>query len=69
MTWVTSWNQSGVQWRNLSFAEIMWLVHTDTIQRMKESAPNRVRLYLTETKDYTALREWDNSQLKDSQDK
>lgn len=28
-----------------------------------------VRQYLTQVKDYTALREWDKAQMKDSKDK
>lgn len=69
MNWVTAWNQSGVRWREMSFAEMLWLVHTTTLQNLKEEQPHKVRLYLTQTRDYTALREWDKSQLKDSQDK
>lgn len=60
---------SGVKWKELSFAEILWIVHQSTIERLKEDKPNQVRMYLNETKDYTALREWDKSQLKDSSDK
>jgi len=45
------------------------MVHLSTIESLKEDKPQMVRLYLTQTKDYTALREWDKSQLKDSQDK
>ena len=45
------------------------MVHLTTIENLKEDKPNQVRLYLTQTKDYTALREWDKSQMKDSTDK
>lgn len=45
------------------------MVHTSTIHRLKEDKPQQVRKYLNDTKDYTALREWDKSQMKDSQDK
>jgi len=45
------------------------MVHLSTIERLKEDKPHLVRMYLTQTKDYTALREWDKSQLKDSKDK
>lgn len=69
MSLVTSWNLNGVRWRELSFTEILWLAHTTTIERMKEEKPHQVRLYLNQTKDYTALREWDKSQMKDSSDK
>lgn len=69
MTLVTSWNSSGVRWRDFSFAEILWLAHSTTIERLKEDKPHQVRLYLTQTKDYTALREWDKSQMKDTSDK
>lgn len=69
MTLVTSWNMQGVRWREFSFAEILWLAHITTIEKMKEDKPHKVRLYLTQTKDYTALREWDRSQMKDSSDK
>lgn len=48
---------------------MLWMVHLSTIERLKEDKPNQVRMYLTQTKDYTALREWDKSQLKDSRDK
>lgn len=69
MTLVTSWNLEGVRWREFSFAEILWMVHINTIERLKEDKPNQVRMYLNQTKDYTALREWDKSQMKDSADK
>jgi hypothetical protein len=69
VTLVTSWNLNGVRWRELSFTEILWLAHTATIAGLKEDNPRQVRMYLTQTKDYTALREWDKSQLKDSKDK
>ena len=54
-----------MQWREFSFAEILWMAHTTAIERMKEEEPHQVRLYLTQTKDYTALREWDKAQMKD----
>jgi len=66
---VTGWNINGVRWRDFSFTEVLWLAHVTTIQRLKEDKPNQVRLYLNQTKDYTALREWDKSQMKDSADK
>lgn len=65
MSIITSWNMNGVRWRELSFVEILWLAHTATIERMKEDKPHQVRLYLTQTRDYTALREWDLSQMKE----
>jgi hypothetical protein len=58
-----------VKWKELSMAEMLWMVHLSTIERLKEDKPQQVRLYLNQTKDYTALREWDKSQLKDSSDK
>jgi hypothetical protein len=58
-----------VKWKEFSFAEMLWTVHLSTIERLKEDKPHQVRLYLNQTKDYTALREWDKSQLKDSSDK
>ena len=69
MTLVTSWNLNGVRWREFSLAEILWFAHITTIERMKEEKPHQVRLYLNQTRDYTALREWDRSQMKDSSDK
>jgi hypothetical protein len=48
---------------------MLWTVHLSTIEQLKEDKPQQVRMYLTQTKDYTALREWDKSQLKDSRDK
>jgi hypothetical protein len=45
------------------------MAHLTTLENLKEDAPKQVRLYLTQTKDYTALREWDKSQMKDSTDK
>ncbi len=53
----------------MSFAEMLWMAHLTTIERLKEDKPHQVRLYLNQTKDYTALREWDKSQMKDSADK
>lgn len=58
-----------MRWRDFSFTEILWSAHTHTIEHLKEDKPHLVRLYLTQTKDYTALREWDKAQLKDSSDK
>lgn len=69
MSLVTSWNMNGIRWRDFSFAELLWLAHTTTLQRLQEDKPNQVRLYLTQTRDYAALREWDKSQIKDSADK
>lgn len=66
---VTSWNVNGVRWRELSFVEILWLAHTSTLEKLKEDNPRQVRMYLTQVKDYTALREWDMAQMKDSKDK
>ena len=66
---VTSWNMSGIRWREFSFSEILWFAHISTIERMKEDKPHQLRLYLTQTKDYTALREWDLSQMKDRSDR
>lgn len=65
---VTSWNRGGVRWRDFSGAELIWLVHTSTIDQMKEDAPRSVRRYLTDTKDFAALREWDKAQMKESSD-
>ena len=48
---------------------MLWMAHTTTVQRLKEDKPHQVRMYLNQTKDYTALREWDKSQMKDSTDK
>ncbi len=59
----------GVRWREFSFTEMLWLAHLTTIERLKADKPHQVRLYLNQTKDYTALREWDRSQMKDSTDK
>lgn len=69
MSLVTGWNINGVPWRTFSFTEILWLAHLTTIEHLKSDKPHQVRLYLTKTKDYTALREWDRSQMKDSSDK
>lgn len=60
---------NGIRWREFSLAELLWIAHTTTIQQLKEDKPSQVRRYLTQTKDYTALTEWDKSQLKDSTDR
>lgn len=60
---------NGVRWREFSFAELLWVAHTNTIESLKADKPHQVRMYLNQTKDYTALREWDKSQMKDSSDK
>lgn len=65
---MTSWNLNGVRWREMSATEIMWLVHTTTLDQLKEESPSKVRLYLTQMKDYDALRDWDVSRMKDSHD-
>lgn len=59
----------GVPWRGFSAVEILWVAHTNTIESLKADKPQQVRMYLTQTKDYTVLREWDKSQMKDSSDK
>ena len=58
-----------MKWKEFSFAEVLWMVHLSTVESLKEDKPQQVRLYLNQTKDYTALREWDKSQMKDSKDK
>lgn len=63
---VTNWNLSGVRWREFSLAEMMWVVHISTLQQMKEDSPGQVRRYLTQMKDYTALRDWDKEQMKEA---
>lgn len=62
---ITAWNISGVRWREFSIIELLWIAHTGTLQGMKASNPKGVRMYLTQVRDYTALREWDKAQLKD----
>lgn len=69
MSLVTSWNLNGVRWREFSLAEIIWMVHTTALEHMKQENPGGVRLYLTQVRDYTALREWDTSRMKDSSDR
>lgn len=66
MSLVTSWNLNGVRWREFSAVEIIWLVHTTTVEWMKVDRPQSVRMYLNQTRDYTALREWDKSRMSDS---
>lgn len=56
----------GIRWREFSAVEILWFAHTNTVERMKEDKSPQIRLYLTTTKDYTSLREWDKVQMKDS---
>lgn len=63
---ITSLTNQGISWRGLSAVELIWLVHTNTIERLKEERPQQVRIYLNATKDYTSLREWDKSQMKES---
>lgn len=50
----------------MSATEILWMSHINTIEQLKENSPSQVRRYLTDTKDYTALTEWDKSQMKES---
>lgn len=56
----------GVRWREFSAVEILWYAHTNTVERMKEDKAPNIRIYLTATRDYTSLREWDKVQMKDS---
>jgi hypothetical protein len=44
------------------------MVHVQTLEQLKEDKPNQVRQYLNQTRDYTALREWDKSQMKEKND-
>lgn len=60
---------NGVRWRGFSAVEMLWVAHTNTVESLKTDKPHQVRMYLNQTKDYTALREWDKSQMKDSNDK
>ena len=62
---VTTWNMQGIRWREFSAVEILWYVHTNAVERMKEDKSPKIRMYLTSTKDYTSLREWDKAQMKD----
>lgn len=55
----------GIRWREFSAVEILWYVHTNAVERMKEDKSPKIRVYLTSTKDYTSLREWDKAQMKD----
>ena len=55
----------GLRWREFSAVEILWYVHTNAVERMKEDKSPKIRMYLTSTKDYTSLREWDKAQMKD----
>lgn len=50
----------------MSAVEIIWLAHNMTIEHLKADNPGQVRRYLTDVQDYTALREWDKSQIKES---
>lgn len=50
----------------MSATEIIWMSHITTIEHLKEHSPSQVRRYLTDTKDYTALTEWDKSRMKES---
>ena len=50
----------------MSAVEIIWLAHNMTIEHLKQEQPSQVRRYLTDVQDYTALREWDRSQMKES---
>lgn len=56
----------GIRWREFSAVEILWYVHTNTVENMKEDKSPKIRMYLTATKDYTSLREWDKAQMNDS---
>lgn len=69
MSFVTGWNLTGVRWRDCSLVELLWLIHSNVLNNLKEERPQQVRSYLTEVKDYAALREWDNSRMKDNSDK
>jgi hypothetical protein len=47
----------------------MWMAHNDNIAQRMENSPSTVRLYLNQTRDYDALRWWDNRNIKDSAEK
>lgn len=62
---ITGWNREGINWRQMSAVEILWMCHSDNIRHLAEQKKLQVRRYLTMTKDYDTLREWDSQQLSD----
>ena len=48
----------------MTTGEILWLVHQDTVQYLKDEEPNKVRKYLIAMGDEEALIAWDNDQMK-----
>jgi hypothetical protein len=62
---VTSWNERGIRWRELSAGEILWMVHSETIRHLAAESPAQVRRYLNQTRDWEMLREWDNKRMSD----
>ena len=62
---VTGWNRDGVNWRQMSAVEILWMCHSDNIVYLSEENKSGMRRYLTATKDFTMLRSWDAKQMSD----
>lgn len=61
---VTRWNRAGIDWRKLTFSEILWLVHTENIEYLREHNPRGMRRYLIDMKDEETLIIWDREQMK-----
>lgn len=54
----------GIQWRDMTFGELLWLHHTEQIQHFRENDKRGMRRYLIETCDDAALIAWDREQMK-----
>lgn len=50
----------------MTTAEILWMVHEDTVEYLKEYEPRKVRKYLIEMGDEEALRAYDAEMMKSS---
>lgn len=48
----------------MSTAEIMWLVHHENINAIRDGDKRKMRRYLTDSADEDMLEEWDREQMK-----
>lgn len=47
----------------MTTSEILWLVHTENVQRLRQDNPRKLRPYLIEMGDEVTLRQWDKEQM------
>lgn len=60
---VASWNRKGIHWRQMTTAEILWMVHEERISYYRENDTKKLRPYLISMKDEDTLLQWDREMM------